>query len=119
MPERPVKNAGSKTAEASRGNGSWSARYGSRHRLVRVTDFPPGVTGPEKVRLYWRHDHFVLQWWDPAARQNLSDRVDGDLVSAIARARQLQGRLTHFRSAGRGGRRLSHEEVAERFLADL
>ena len=46
---------------------SWSERYGYRHRLSRVTEFPFGVAAPRKVRLYYRLDHFVLQWWDPAA----------------------------------------------------
>jgi hypothetical protein len=98
---------------------SWSERYGQRHRLTRITDFPAGVRAPQKVRLYARFGHFVLQWWDPAAKKNLSDRVDGDLVSAIARARQIEEKLTSFRSAGLGARRLSHHDLVERFLTDL
>jgi integrase len=98
---------------------SWSERYGQRHRLVRIADFPAGIAGPRRVRLYWRHDHYVLQWWDPAARANLSDRVDGDLVAAIARARQLEERLDHARDAGLGRRRLGHRELVEAFLDDL
>src|SRR4051794_5516428 len=98
---------------------SWSERYGRRHRLERIKDFPAGIAGPKRVRLYWRHDHYVLQWWDPAARANLSDRVDGDLVAAIARARQLEERLDHTRDAGLGRRRLGHRELVEAFLGDL
>jgi hypothetical protein len=98
---------------------SWSQRYGVRHRLARVTEFPLGIAAPKKVRLYYRLDHYVLQWWDPAARQNLSDRVDGDLVSAIARARQVEERLEYRRPAGRGVRRLTHDDLVGRFLADL
>jgi len=60
-----------------------------------------------------------LQWWDPAAKGNLSDRVDGDLVAAIARARQIEERLTNFRSSGQGCRRLGHQELVEKFLQDL
>jgi hypothetical protein len=114
-PELPKPNS---TAEAA-ARPSWSERYGARHRLVRVTDLPPGITGPIKVRLYRRRDHFVLQWWDPAAKRTLSDRVDGDLVAALVRARQIEERLNHFRASGQGARRLSHEELVERFLADL
>jgi hypothetical protein len=98
---------------------NWSARYGERHRLVWVKDFPAGVAAPKKVRIYRRREHYVLQWWDPAARRNLSDRIDGDLVSAIARARQIEERLTTFRSAGQGKRRLAHDGLATSFLADL
>src|SRR6516225_6188566 len=76
---------------------NWSARYGERHRLEWVKDFPAGVAAPKRVRIYRRSEHYVLQWWDPAARRNLSDRIDGDLVSAIARARQIEERLTTFR----------------------
>jgi hypothetical protein len=101
------------------GRPSWSERYGERHRLVRVADFPAGVAGPKKVRVYYRRDHYVLQWWDPAARANLSERVDGDLVSAIVRARQVEERLTHFRRSGHGSRSLGHDELVSRFLADL
>jgi hypothetical protein len=97
----------------------WSARYGERHRLVWVKDFPAGIAAPAKVRIYRRRAHYVLQWWDPAARRNLSDRIDGDLVSAIARARLIDERLAHFRSGGRGARRLGHEDLVERFVADL
>ncbi len=99
---------------------SWSERYGEKHRLRWVRDFPRGITPPQRVRIYERADHFVLQWWDPAAKGNLSDRVDGDLVAAIARARQIEERLVHFRSSGQGAnRRLSHEGLISRFLTDL
>jgi integrase len=70
------------------------------------------------VRIYSRSSHYVLQWWDPAAKGNLSDRVDGDLVAAIARARQIEERLNHFRSSGPTCRRLGHRELVERFLQD-
>jgi hypothetical protein len=104
---------------APAGKPSWSQRYGERHRLVRVVDFPAGITGPEKVRVYRRHDHYVLQWWAPEAKQNLSDRVDGDLVAALFRARQIEERLTQFRRSGQGRRRLPHADLVARFLADL
>lgn len=104
---------------AGKASPTWSERYGERHRLVRVADFPPGIAGPKKVRIYRRQEHYVLQWWDPAAKANLSDRVDGDLVAAIVRARQTEERLGHFRRSGQGPRRLTHEEMVNRFVADL
>jgi integrase len=98
---------------------SWSERYGERHRLERVVDLPRGIVGPRRVRLYLRSGHYVLQWWDPAARRTLSDRVDGDLVAAIGRARQIEERLDHLRDSGMGRRRLGHRELVDAFLADL
>jgi hypothetical protein len=99
---------------------SWSARYGERHRLHRITEFGPGIAGPEKVRLYRRRHHYVLQWWDPAAKANLLDRVDGDLVAALSRARAIEERLTHFKtSATVCRRRLGHGDLVAAFLADL
>lgn len=100
--------------------GTWSAKYGTKHRLQRVSSFPAGIVPPQRVRIYFRGgNHYVLQWWDPAAKGNLSDRVDGDLVAAIARARQIEEWLTHFRSSGQGCRRLGHPELVEKFLQDL
>src|SRR4051812_3579550 len=101
------------------GPGSWSRRYGERHRLHRIVEFPAGIIPPRRVRVYRRCGHYVLQWWDPAARTNLSDRVDGDLVAAIARARQIEERLGCARDAGLGRRRLGHRELVEAFLTDL
>ncbi|MDB5310441.1 MAG: hypothetical protein JWO38_4643 [Gemmataceae bacterium] len=98
----------------------WAARYGERHRQVRIKVFPAGIFGPKKVRIYSRRDHFVLQVWDPGAKATVSDRVDGDLVSAIARAREIEDRLTVFRSAGRArDRRVSHADLVRKFVADL
>src|SRR5258708_3213556 len=77
--------------------GPGSRMAGHKHRLHRIEQFPPGIIGPKRVRLYLRAGHYVLQWWDPAAKANLSDRVDGDLVAAIMRARQIEGRLEDFR----------------------
>jgi hypothetical protein len=71
------------------------------------------------VRIYRRTAHYVLQWWDREAKCNLSDRVDGDLVAAVMRARQIEERLENFRSSGRGVRRLGHAALVERFLTDL
>jgi len=110
-------------ATASKGKtlkrSDWSRKYGRKHRFERVTSFPRGVAVPDRVRIYRRSGHHLLQWWDPAAGRNLAERVDGDLVAAIARARQIDERLTHFRSSGQGCRRLGHSELAQKFLQDL
>ena len=71
------------------------------------------------MRIYYRRDHYVLQWWDKAAKRTLCERVDGDLVEAIGRARQIDERLEHFRSSGVGVRKTQHAVLVERFRADL
>lgn len=98
----------------------WGQRYGARHRWERFTEFPVGIDGPKKVRLYRRSGHYILNWWDPAAGKNLSERVDGDLLVALVKARAIDGRLVDGKSAGLGRRpRLGHAELVDRFLADL
>jgi hypothetical protein len=104
----------------SSGASSWSVKYGERHRLIRIKDFPAGISPPKKVRIYLRQDHYVLQWWEPRERTNLSDRVEGDLVAAISRARELDERLTALRDSGQPRhRRLTHSDLVAKFLADL
>lgn len=99
---------------------SWSARYGERHRLERITDLPAGIVGPKKVRIYRRRDHFVLQHWDPREKTNRSHRVEGDLVAAIARAREIDQSLVFYRSSGTAPRRgLRHGDLVASFLVDL
>jgi len=99
---------------------NWVDRYGPKHRWQRLTDFPSGLRPPAKVRIYRRTNHFILQWWDSAAKTNLSDRVDGDLVEAIIKARQIEERLLHFKSSGDGGkRRIGFAQLVDSFLMDL
>ncbi|MBI3860968.1 MAG: hypothetical protein HY290_03650 [Planctomycetia bacterium] len=98
---------------------SWAERYGEKHRWRRVADFPTGIAGPKRVRIYQRRDHYILQWWDRTAGRNLSARVDGDLVAAISRAREIEERLEQFRQSGEGPRRVRHGELVERFTQDL
>lgn len=97
----------------------WARKYGRTHRLVRIARFPRGVTAPKKVRIYSRAGHFVVQWWDPSARGNLCCRVDGDLLDALARAREIDQRLTNFKSSGIVSRRLKHDELVRQFADDL
>jgi integrase len=99
--------------------GAWSRRYGDRHRFTRITDFPASISPPRKVRIYQRQDHYVLQWWDPRAKGNLSDRVDGDLLDALARARQIDQRLIDSRASGETRKKITHAEFVTTFLGDL
>ena len=97
----------------------WSSRYGQRHRLCRVTHFPDSVEPPSKVRIYLRHSCYILQWWDPQAKRNMSTRVDGDLIDAIARARDIERRLKDFRGVSCIRKRLKHDELIQLYLEDL
>ena len=81
--------------------------------------FPEGIVPPSRVRIYRRRDSFVLQWWDPAAKRTLSDRINGDLVAAISRSRQIDERLSHFRTSGHRRRSVGHRELVDSYLADL
>jgi hypothetical protein len=69
--------------------------------------------------LYRRANHFVLQWWSPADKKNVAERVDGDLVAALVRARQIDEHLAHRRSPCVVRCRLSHGEVVDQYLGDL
>ncbi len=106
-------------AESCTPSSEWCSRYGDRHRLTRIKDFPPSITPPKRVRINSRRDHFVLQWWDPTAKRNLCARVNGDLVAAISRAREIESRLENFRSSGIGHQKLRHQELVPAFIADL
>jgi hypothetical protein len=98
----------------------WTLAYGQRHQLMRIKDFPPGINPPKKVRIYFRRDHYVLQWWDPRARANLSYRVEGDLVAAISQARVFEERLQTLRSSGQPRQKaLGHRDLVARYMADL
>lgn len=95
------------------------AKYSQEHRLIRISEFPRGVSAPEKVRLYARRDHYVLQWWEKQEKRTLNERVEGDLVTAIARAREIDNRLQHFKSSGRKWERCSHATIVDRFMKGL
>lgn len=81
--------------------------------------FPAGITAPKRIRIYRRSTHYILQWYDSGRRRNASERVDGDLVAAIARAREIDRRLDEYRTAGTGHRRLTHAELVTHFKRDL
>jgi hypothetical protein len=101
------------------GQSAWSRRYGQRHRFIRVQSFPPGIAAPAKVRIYRRGDGWMLQWWEPSQRKNVAQRVRGDIITVISRAREIDQQLLDYKTSGQYGRRLKHRELAERFLADL
>ena len=99
---------------------SWAERYGAKHRWTRLMDFPSGIEPPKKVRLYRRADHYLLNWWDPGEGKNLSERVDGDLLAALVRVREIDERITSLRTAGVGrSKRIGHADLVGRFVADL
>jgi len=45
--------------------------------------------------------------------------VDGDLVTAISRARQIDDRIEHCRTSGHCSRRVGHRELVDSYLVDL
>ena len=96
----------------------WRGRYGAKHRPIRVTGLP-GVTLPQKVRIYARDQHFLLQWWEPTCKKTISQRIDGDVLEAIVRGREIESRLVNYRSSGSATPRLDHTEVVAVFLKDL
>jgi hypothetical protein len=109
-----------RSRENASGTRKWAEKYAAKHRLVRVRDFPDGISSPRKVRIYLRGDRYhVLQWWDPATKRTLSERVDGDLLDALLRARQIDQRIENHCSAGNQTRRVGHQELVEAFVADL
>ncbi|MGB7159438.1 MAG: hypothetical protein WBD40_15325 [Tepidisphaeraceae bacterium] len=102
---------------------SWTQKYGDTHRMKRVANWPEGVEPLKKVRLYRRGDHWLCQWWEPSERKNVSQSVVGDVITAIAAAREIDRRLVDSKRSGRGGAaghgKLKHAELVDRFLADL
>lgn len=99
---------------------SWNERYGEKHRWRRYGDWPRGFEPPSKVRLYERAGHYLLNWWDPTAKKSLSERIDGDLLTALGRARQIDDRIANFRSAGPLAKaKLGHGDLVSLYLADL
>ncbi|HMC11624.1 MAG TPA: hypothetical protein VKH44_10050, partial [Pirellulaceae bacterium] len=78
-----------------------------------------GFALPKRVRIYRRGDHFVLQWWDLAAKRTLNHRVEGDVVTAVAKAREIDEKLAALRHSGSVVRRVRLVELVELFVADL
>ncbi len=95
---------------------SWNQRYGAEHRLRRIHEFPEGIVRPTKVRVYRRRNHFILQWWDPGEKRTQNVRVEGDLVTAIVQAREIDERLMHFNAASTTQRQVRHEQLVSGFV---
>lgn len=98
---------------------AWRDRYAEKHRLARVRDFPAGVTPPKRVRIYARPAYHLLQFWDPSVKRTLYQRVDGDLVDAIAHARRIDQRLADSRRSGVARGRVEHEQLVRLYTADV
>ncbi|HQR08463.1 MAG TPA: hypothetical protein PLN21_16660 [Gemmatales bacterium] len=84
-----------------------------------MTNFPLGLSAPKKVRIYQRSDHYILQWWEPSAKRNLTERINGDLLAALTRARQLDERLLNVKATGLAPARIAHIELVDSFQKDL
>lgn len=97
----------------------WQARYSQKHRPQRLKEFPAGIEPPRRVRIYRRGDHFLLQWWDKARKRTLSERVNGDLLAVLSRARAVDEQLEQCRSARPGSRRTKLAELVAHFRHDL
>jgi integrase len=108
------------STEASGTQKAWAQKYRERHRLVRIQDFPRGIRALERIRIYRRGErYFLLQWWEPGLKRTLSQRVSGDLIDAIAAARQVQERMEQVRSSGIKPGKYKHTQLAEKYHADL
>lgn len=97
----------------------WEERYRSKHRWKRIDTFPDGVQPPRKVRIYRQNNYYRLQWWDPREKRTLTDRVDGDLIVAISRAREIDEQIFHFRSSSSRNCRVKHLVLINRYHEDL
>jgi hypothetical protein len=111
-----VGEAGTK---AGREASAWSRTYSAKYRFQRITEFPAGIAAPRKVRIYWRHDHYLVQWWSPPQGKNVCERIAGDLLSALVRAREVDQRLENFPRTPAVAGRCGHAALAERFLDHL
>lgn len=98
---------------------SWSNRYGEKHRWRRLVDLPAGIAIPKKIRIYQRATHYLLQWWEPSAKSNLTERINGDLLAALTRARELDDRLLTVKATGAAKKRVTHIELVNYFQRDL
>lgn len=120
MSDRDLENI-SGTASPPQGGtlSQWSKKYGAKHAWQRIKCFPSGVAPPTRVRVYRRHNYFLLQWWQSTQKKNVSERVEGDLVTAIVRAREIEEQLLHFKTGVKKHRQIWHQELIESFVADL
>ena len=107
------------TGSAGQPGSSWQAKYSDAHALRRVETFPEGVRPPGRVRVYARGGHYVLQWWQKSEKRTLSQRVDGDLIDAVALARTIDLELDNYGAAAGRQRKLKHADLVTSYVADL
>ena len=117
-PKRDSANLLSPESQRQSISSNWK-HYRPKHRWERVEHFPVGIIPPQKVRIYHQNDYYRLQWWEPSAKQNLTDRVNGDLVAAIMRAREIEERLINARSSGLGLAKLTLQKLHEQYVEML
>ena len=98
---------------------NWVKKYSERHRFHRVLQLSAGIKMPRKVRIYQRSEHFVLQWWDRQFKKTLSTRVDGDLIEAISKAREIDENLLNFRRSGKCNARINQVQLLAQYQAHL
>ena len=98
---------------------SWAARYGESHSLRRIRRFPEGIEPPKKVRVYARQLHFILQTWDPALKKTVSLRVDGDFLTALMKAREIEQKLAETNRSHLGRQKITCAALISAYQADL
>jgi len=107
------------TPQQQRRRKLWQQLYSKRHRLSRILKFPRGVASPAKVRIYRRGEYHLLQWWEPSSKQTQYLRVEGDLLDAMSKAREIDQRLLTYRHSGHAGRSLKPADLVDQYVADL
>jgi len=117
-PKHDSAQSSSPDSQPQSPSSTWKV-YRSKHRWERIENFPAGINPPQKVRIYSQNDYYRLQWWEPSAKRNLTDRVNGDLVAAIMRAREIEERLINARSSGLGLTKLTLQQFHERYVEML
>ena len=98
---------------------NWAQKYSQRHRPERILEFPTGVRPPGRVRVYRHAQHYLLQWWESSRKGTTTVRVDGDLIDAMAKAREIEERLATAKHSGLAARRVRHDDLVTGFQVDL
>jgi len=61
----------------------------------------------------------MLQWWSPAHGKNQNEHVEGDLLSAILRSREIDQTLAQPPRSTVSHKSLTHQELVKRYTEDL
>jgi hypothetical protein len=97
----------------------WCPRYAAKHRFIPLDVAAMGLQPFDRVRVYQRSDYFLVQWWEPQQRKNMTIRVNGGLLEALNRARKINDRLLNNNTSGEPPGRITYRELVERYLSDL